>query len=102
MCRRSIVFDTVKEVAACLNAIAADEEVDVVRVKNRLDPAYDSKMSGGYRDVNLNLRLLNPVAAELGAAGHICEVQLLLRPFEQLKGDAGHRNYVMFRNLRVD
>ncbi len=48
-----------------------------VQVKNRLDPGYDAgRLSGGYRDVNVNLRLVSPLAARLGADTHVCEVCL--------------------------
>ena len=33
----------------------------------------------------VNLRFVCPVAAELGADGHVCELQLILRPFTELK-----------------
>ncbi len=49
VCRQSIVFDRPEDLAACLRAVAADPEVVVHRVKNRLDPAYDARTSAGYR-----------------------------------------------------
>ena len=41
-------------------------------------------------------------AVWLGVDGHVCEVQLVPRAVAELKSAAGHRNYVMFRNLRVE
>lgn len=35
---------------------------------------------------------------EQGLAGHVCEVQLLLKPFAQTKSQQGHARYVVFRN----
>ena len=58
-------------------------------MKNRLDPGYDAAASGGYRDVALNLRLTGVAARELGVETHVCEVQLLLRPFAELKVGVG-------------
>jgi hypothetical protein len=49
VCRQSVVFNDLAGVAACLRTITADPEVAVLRVKNRLDPAYDTRTSGGYR-----------------------------------------------------
>jgi hypothetical protein len=49
VCRQSIIFDGPAGVAACLRAVAADPEAVVLRVKNRLDPAYDARSSAGYR-----------------------------------------------------
>ena len=39
----------------------------------------------GYRNVAFNLRLRTAAARELGVDTHVCEVQLLLRPFAELK-----------------
>ena len=55
------------------------------QIKNRLDPGYDAQISAGYRDVGLNLRIGGTMAMELGVETHVCEVQLLLRPFAELK-----------------
>ena len=85
VCRQSIAFESLAELTACLRAIAADPEVTVVRVKNRLDPAYDSADSAGYRDVALNLRIVSAAAQDLGVETHVCEVQLLLKSFAELK-----------------
>ena len=37
------------------------------------------------RDVLVNVSLAGEVAAAAGAAGHVCELQLVLRPFYQLR-----------------
>ena len=85
LCRQSIVFRDAAGLAGCLRAIADDPDAEVVRVKNRLDPGYDAAASAGYRDVGLNLRLLSAQARELGVEAHVCEVQLILRPYAELK-----------------
>ncbi len=85
LCRQSIVFEQLSGIASCLRVIGEDPDVELLRVKNRLDPEYDSKSSAGYRDLGLNLRLLSAQTRELGVEAHVCEVQLLLRPFAQLK-----------------
>ena len=59
-----------------------------MRVKNRLDPDYDAEESGGYRDVGLNLRVVTAETRRLGVETHVCEVQLLLRTFAELKVSA--------------
>ena len=100
VCRQAIVFDDLAGLAACLDWIAADQEVRVCRVKNRMSPAYDPALSMGYRDVALNLRLSTPETRRLGCELHVCELQLLLRPFAVLRTEEGHRRYVRFRNIR--
>ena len=37
------------------------------------------------RDVSLNLRIVTERTAALGIDGHICELQLILRSFVELK-----------------
>lgn len=79
------MFEDLVGLTVCLRAIAEDVDVQLLRVKNRLDPGYDSRESAGYRDVGLNLRLVGARARELAVETHVCEVQLLLRPFAELK-----------------
>ena len=84
----------------CLRAISDDPEAVVVRVKNRLDPHYNTRASAGYRDVLVNLRIDTPVTSELCAAGHVCEVQLLLLPFAEIKVcSMGHRSITCMFDL---
>ena len=85
VCRQSITFDSVSDMAACLRAIREDDSVAVVRVKNRLSPAYDATTSCGYRDVNLNLCIDTPATRRLGVQTHICELQLCLKDFALIK-----------------
>ena len=59
-----------------------------MRVANRMDPGYDGRASAGYRDVALNLRVGSEAAARLGVERHVCEVQLILRQFAELKARA--------------
>jgi arabinogalactan endo-1,4-beta-galactosidase len=85
LCRQSIVFEDVDSLAGCLSAIIADREVQVVRVKNRMDLEYNEQQSAGYRDVALNIRIVNERAKQLGLSGHVGEVQLLLKSVAELK-----------------
>jgi hypothetical protein len=39
----------------------------------------------GYRCVVVNLRVQNARALTLGLAGHVCELQLILRQFAELQ-----------------
>jgi hypothetical protein len=85
ICRQTVVFRDLDRLVDCLRAIRDDPEARVLRVKNRLDPAYDSGASAGYRDVALNLQLANAQTGALGVDTHVCELQLLLVPFAELK-----------------
>ena len=85
ICRQSIVFEDLAGVATCLGAIRQDPDAEVVRVKNRFDPAYDPRLSAGYRDLALNIRIISAEIRGLGVENHVCEVQLILRAFAELK-----------------
>ncbi len=85
LCRQSIVFDNFSDIATCLQIITNDTDAIEIRVKNRLDLSYDSSISAGYRDVAFNVQIINKDTIELGVETHICELQLLLRPFAELK-----------------
>jgi hypothetical protein len=56
-----------------------------VQVKNRMDPAFDSAKTAGYRDVLVNLQLVGKDAQRLGVARHVCELQLILVPVFERK-----------------
>ena len=62
-----------------------DPEAVLVRVKNRFDPDYDSGLSGGYRNLAVNLRVVTDATMALGVETHVCEVQLLLLSMALIK-----------------
>mmetsp|Transcript_6884 Transcript_6884/g.13264 ORF Transcript_6884/g.13264 Transcript_6884/m.13264 type:complete len:93 (-) Transcript_6884:280-558(-) len=84
----------------CLGIIVTDENVRVERLKNRLSEDYDSSETAGYRDVCINLSVVSEDSQSLGAELHICEVQLILQDFAELKTSEGHLRYVRARNFR--
>ena len=79
------MFENATNLAACVSVIAEDPDVSVARIKNRLDPDYNSAPSAGYRSMSLNLRIVTGEARRMGIEAHVAEVQLLLRPFAELK-----------------
>ncbi len=96
-----IVFDSLGDVAECLRALLSDPDLEVVRVKNRFARRYPPAVTAGYRDIAVQVRLAGAAAAAAGgglAAGHVCELQLLLAPFARAKGQSGHRRYIAYRN----
>ena len=78
--------------ADCLAAIRNDKAIRVVRIKNRMDPDYNSATSAGYSDVAINLRIDNAETRALGVEGHVCEVQLILCAFAELKVNQRRRS----------
>ncbi len=101
VCRVALVFDHAWELASYLEALCGDREVSVVHAKNRLHPAYDDTLSGGYRDVNLNLVLHSAEAVRLGLSRHVWELQLQLTPIARFRTVGGHQRYVQYRNARA-
>jgi hypothetical protein len=103
LCRTTLVFDNLTALEACLRAIGADAELHVVHAgdeKMRLRERFDAAaLSGGYRDIQLCARLDTEEARARGVHEHLCEVQLHFAPIIALKGDGGHKTYVLRRNL---
>mmetsp|Transcript_36495 Transcript_36495/g.73212 ORF Transcript_36495/g.73212 Transcript_36495/m.73212 type:complete len:217 (-) Transcript_36495:47-697(-) len=100
LCRESIVFSEIRDLRMCLACIRQDPAVKFVRVKNRLASAYDASATAGYRDVALNLRFDDECTRRLGVSLHVCELQLILKCFMDMKTENGHKLYVKFRDLR--
>uniref|UniRef100_A0A6U2FDA2 RelA/SpoT domain-containing protein n=1 Tax=Hemiselmis andersenii TaxID=464988 RepID=A0A6U2FDA2_HEMAN len=96
--RGCIVFETFDHLHLCIKTIAADDNVVVERIKNRMSPDYDSARTAGYRDVCINLRIVNRPAQALGVELHACELQLLHRDYAALNSDDGHMRYMQARN----
>jgi hypothetical protein len=101
--RCSLTFGDLDDLAACLRAIGQDTELEVVRVgddKMRLRDGFDAaSLSGGYRDIQLCMRLRTDLTRGRGVEFHLAECQLHYEPMAALKSDGGHANYVLRRNL---
>ena len=82
--RQSIYFDSPAGIVACLEVIAGDPDIRLVRLNNKLRPDYCAD-AGGFRSVLLNLRLDSQPTRRLGLDGHVCEVQLILIDFARIK-----------------
>jgi|EP00966_Prymnesium_polylepis_P032771 hypothetical protein len=80
--RTSLVFKSPYDIAKCLNAIADDADVELLKTNNdkcRLRDGYDWRKSGGYRDVQLSVRLKSAEAKKMGVDNHLTEAQLHLK-----------------------
>ena len=103
LCRASIKFDDVRQMAACLRAIGEHPEIVVIKThdeKMRLREDYDASCSGGYRDIQLCVKLINGQTGDRRLNSHLCELQLHLKDIAALKKSGGHKNYVKARNLK--
>ena len=121
--RVSIAFETIEELMACLERIAADDELELIPQgleKCRFDPDF-APYGGqfvGYRDLQLGATFRSEATRKRGLDQHVVEIQLHLRVFEAIKKGnvtvglpvatnladlrmgSGHRTYVACRNLR--
>lgn len=96
--RSCIICSSVAQLRMVLQLINQDENVTILRYKNRLDPTYDGRATAGYRDLSLNLKFTQETEEEEGL---VFEVQLLLEAMYAVKTDEGHANYRKFRDLSV-
>lgn len=100
LCRQSIIFEHFIDLFTCLEDIASDPEVEVVRVVNRLDPSYSGDDTLGYRHIKINLRVTTKETRRLLLDSHICEVQLTVAELRQLVTEEEHARFLDFRKLK--
>ena len=62
-------------------------------------PRIAATLTGGYRDIQLTVRLNSAESRNRQVHEHVAELQLHLAPLYNLKTGGGHQNYVMCRNL---
>ena len=84
--RCSLVFATAKDLADGLLMICKDNDVEIQScnpLKQRFAIEYDDKISAGYRDVQLSVKIKTDENQKNGLAAehHLCEVQLHLKSF---------------------
>eukprot|EP00929_Paragymnodinium_shiwhaense_P028280 TRINITY_DN16428_c0_g2_i1.p1 TRINITY_DN16428_c0_g2~~TRINITY_DN16428_c0_g2_i1.p1 ORF type:complete len:621 (+),score=52.59 TRINITY_DN16428_c0_g2_i1:59-1921(+) len=100
--RCSIVCETPQHLLAVLRRVQADSEAGILRIKNRFDPRFDARLSGGYRNLALNLITVDAKTVAACAERHICELQIGLREINAMKTDGGHRRFVEFRDRSAE
>ena len=86
---RTVQCKALKDVKAVLKILGSHAGFEVLLIKNRLMLTFDASVSGGYRDLLLNLRCL--------ATGHIVELQVTLKGLIEVKAGGGHANYAIAR-----
>lgn len=92
--RLSIIVHDLMLLPAMVQQLSSCPEFDLVRAKNRLDPAVDADESAGYRDYQLLAR----VAGD--GPGWIVEIQIIPQEMYKLKADLGHAGYTKYRCVR--
>lgn len=98
--RDCLVYESANQLAIGIRVIHADDDVEIVGVKNRLGHDHDARRTCGYRDVSLIIRFCTEAAERRKLDLHLCELQLLLKDFAVLKNEEGHARYVRLRDAR--
>jgi len=84
--RGTCVVSHIIHVAVLLEQLVDCDEFEVVRVKNRLLPEYNTLQSGGFRDVQLVLRVTEPDASDgKGTVSWLYELQIMTVELFNLK-----------------
>ena len=110
LCRAAVAFESLEDLANCLELMLNDNRIEVHRIKNRLDPNYKIATTHGYRDVNVNFRVVkSPLAClseaewlRLGLSEHVCEMQLVPIEYFRVKTEEGHKKYIQYRNMQAE
>jgi len=107
--RCALVFVDFRQMATCLRAIAADPSIIVITMddsKMRFDEGYDAATrSGGYRDIQLSVRIDTGWTRAQGFDQILCEVQLHVTEMwahSQSTMGSAHRAYIQRRNMLGD
>jgi hypothetical protein len=86
---RTVLCKELTDVRAVLKLLKMHKGFAVLLIKDRLMLAFDASVSGGYRDLLLNLRCV--------ATGHIVELQITLKGLIEVKAGGGHASYAIAR-----
>ena len=98
VCRERIVFESIKDMGDCLEALMADPEVSVVRVKSSMTrPGLNPVVNTGLQFISVNMRIQNSSTKRLAVSAHVCEVLFMLRSAAQASIEH-HKDYIGNRN----
>jgi hypothetical protein len=98
VCRERIVFESLEDMGDCLEALMADPEVSVVRVKSSMTrPGLNPVVNTGLQFISVNMRIQNSQTKRLAVSAHVCEVLFMLRGAAQASIEQ-HKDYIGFRN----
>ena len=90
--RGALVYDTMSEVLVGLQEVC--NNFVILRIKNRFAPVGEAGLSGGWRDVVVNMRIKGD------RSKHVLEVQIQLRSLLKVRSSlGGHFIYAKYRAL---
>ena len=86
--RGSVLCETEANIVSLYEALEANPDIEIVRVKNRFDPP----LFNGYRDILMN------VAVKIKNVSHLCELQIHLKAIKD--SEALHRSHTVYEFFR--
>ena len=91
MVRATFLCDSVSDMVRVAQALQASDAFECKRSKHRMSPTFNAEGVGGYRDVLTNVQ----------CNGHLCEVQVNLNAFVEVKSGGGHAVYNIARMVHA-
>jgi tetratricopeptide (TPR) repeat protein len=86
--RGSVLCETEADIVSLYEALEANPDIEIARVKNRFDPP----LFNGYRDILMN------VAVKVKNVSHLCELQIHLKAIKD--SEALHRSHTVYEFFR--
>ena len=86
--RGSVLCETEADIVSLYEALEANPDIEIVRIKNRFDPP----LFNGYRDILMN------VAVKIKNVSHLCELQIHLKAIKD--SEALHRSHTVYEFFR--
>jgi len=93
-----------------IKKLECNNYIEIIKIKNRFDPKYNSSESIGYRDILINIKIeynvidndINFIERDYWSTKNnyiICEIQLHYNEMYKYKIYTGHVNYKKYRNI---
>ena len=97
--RQRIIFTSVSGICECLDCLKADPDVEIVAIRNLVDPQREASGNAGFRDVLVIMRLVTRATKWWGVSGHQCELSLVHRDMQALLNPSQHERYLRYSRL---
>jgi hypothetical protein len=98
LCRQRLVFEDAEHLLQGFLALGRDPNIRIVGATNNMAPGALRDAPVYHVCVSLYLHILTQDTVRLGIAGHVCEIQLMLRCLEDLQDRLAHEAYTDYRS----
>jgi hypothetical protein len=100
ICRERIVFEHVSDLASCLEHLANDPMITVMRIKSSMGASDDKKSSMNiFAQVAVNIKIDNEQTRRLCVHHHVCEILLQVKSMARLLDDETVMRYRFAKNV---